>query len=296
MAIRVLHYSDVHVDVPLGQLPWRSMWNKRLLGAANLYLRRRARFAHAREKLAALAELAAAEEIDLVVSTGDFTALGTHPELQAAREAIDGLTAAPMGMCAVPGNHDVYLPDAILDRRFQRYFGEFMLTDMPELQTDGVFPYVRLFGTELAVVGVNSARPNPQLWRSSGRTPQAQIEGLHAVLSDPRVAGRFVLLLTHYAPRRPDGSHDSYTHGLENADELLGACGAMVRGALLHGHIHHRMHVRAMGVPIFGAGSTTDAGREGLWVFEVEPGQTRVIPGHFRDGRYALEPESAVHL
>ena len=49
--MRVLHLSDVHVTVPLWQLPWRQMLNKRFIGAANLALRRGRHFAQARQKL-----------------------------------------------------------------------------------------------------------------------------------------------------------------------------------------------------------------------------------------------------
>src|ERR1041385_5879231 len=54
-AMRVLHFSDVHVGVPLSALPLRDMLGKRLLGAANLVLRRQRLFRDAREKLGALA-------------------------------------------------------------------------------------------------------------------------------------------------------------------------------------------------------------------------------------------------
>ena len=50
--LRVLHFSDVHVDFPLRAMPWRQMLNKRLLGGANLALRRRQHFIEARTKLA----------------------------------------------------------------------------------------------------------------------------------------------------------------------------------------------------------------------------------------------------
>ena len=77
--MRVLHLSDVHVSVPLGRMPWHQMANKRLLGALNLALRRGRQFAHSREKLAALAEFSVAQSVDLVIVTGDYTALGTEP-------------------------------------------------------------------------------------------------------------------------------------------------------------------------------------------------------------------------
>ncbi len=47
------------------------------------------------------------------------------------------------------------------------------------------------------------------------------------ILADPRVAGRFVFVLIHYAPRRADGSPDQRLHGLENADDFLAASQAI---------------------------------------------------------------------
>jgi len=61
--IRVLHLSDVHVDVPFAQMPTRELLNKRLLGAANLVLRRGPHFAQARDKLATLARFAERQSV-----------------------------------------------------------------------------------------------------------------------------------------------------------------------------------------------------------------------------------------
>ena len=58
---------------------------KRLLGGANMLLRRRRLFAKARPKLAALARFADREHIDVALCTGDYTGLGTMPELEQAR-------------------------------------------------------------------------------------------------------------------------------------------------------------------------------------------------------------------
>jgi 3',5'-cyclic AMP phosphodiesterase CpdA len=292
--IRVLHVSDVHVDVPVWRMPLREMLGKRAIGAANLVLRRHRHFHDAREKLAALARFACDQNVDVVICTGDYTALGTAVELDAARSAIDPLVrAGRRGYVTVPGNHDLYMPDTVRDGRFERAFGALLTSDLPELASGDGWPRVRLFDDQLAVLSVNSARPNPQPWRSSGRIPDEQLRALAAALRDPRVVGRNVMIATHYAPRRPDGTPDRWSHGLENADALLAICAQTPRCAILHGHIHWRFHLP--GPPmLFGSGSTTHAGREGLWLYELEQMSGSAIPGAYRDGAYRLDEEARV--
>ncbi len=296
--IRVLHFSDVHVDLPLSSLPWTTWLGKRALGGANHALRRRKYFVDAVDKLAALAEFAQEQAIDLALCTGDYTILGTAPELDLAARAVEPLTRRPLGFATVPGNHDVYLGDSVREQRFEKHFAKWMRSDRPELATDGLFPFVRLFGEDLAVVGVSSARPNPEPWRSSGRVPDAQLGGLSRVLADPAIRERFVIVMTHYAPRLWNGRPDSMTHGLENADALLAAIAELPRGCLIHGHVHRRFALREPGVRpmLLGAGSTTQAGREGLWVIEVGADGAWASPGTFREGRYVLEESGRLSL
>lgn len=291
--LRLLHFSDVHVDMPFGQLPLRSMFNKRAMGAANLLLRRAKRFAGATRKLEQLAEFAREQHVDGLLCTGDYTVLGTEPEFRAARAAMEPLIALDLPFATVPGNHDVYMPDARRDRRFERHFGTWTRTDCPELSTQAGWPWVRLLGDTVAAVGINSARPNPQPWRSSGRIADGEMQQLEVILADPRLRDRFVLVLTHYAPRRPDGSPDTKSHGLENAEDLLATCRKHSHIAVLHGHIHRRLALEEGGVHLLGAGSTTDLGREGLWMFEIDGHGVRARPGGFHEGRYKLTSDPA---
>ncbi|MCA9609369.1 MAG: metallophosphoesterase [Myxococcales bacterium] len=276
--MRVLHLSDVHVDVPFAAMPaggWA--YPKRWLGGANLALRRKRRFRDAAEKLRILADFRREMDVDLVVCTGDYTALGTEAELRAARLAIAPLTDAPLGFATIGGNHDVYVPDAV--GRFERIFAD--------LLDPGPWPKVRIVDDTVAIVALDSTRPNPQPWRSSGRIPDPQLAALPKVLEG--LGDRFVFVITHYAPRLADGRPDRFTHGLTNADALLTAC-AELKGAILHGHVHRRYRVRVPGVvpELFCAGSTTEAGHEGFWLYEVEGGTLRATPGGYRDGRYVL--------
>ncbi len=285
--MRILHFSDVHVDVPASEIPFRDWLGKRLVGGLNHALRRRPHFARSREKLAELARFAEAERIDLALGTGDFTILGSEAELSAAERAVAPLADRPRGLVVLPGNHDLYLPDGVREARFDRHFARWMTTDCDDLATEGGWPRVRLF-PGCAIVLVSSARPNPEPWRSSGRVPEAQLAGLRRAIVDSRLRDRFVIVATHYAPRKANGQPDAALHGLENADALLEALRGIDRGCLVHGHIHrhYRLDLPGVRTPILCAGSTTQEGHEGLWILDVDgAGNATATPGHWENGR-----------
>lgn len=297
--MRVLHFSDVHLREPAGAVPLRDWLGKRLIGGANLLLGRRHAFDDAPAKVRALDTFRREQDVDLVICTGDYTALGTRGEIQLAREAVEPLTRAPLGYVHVPGNHDLYALDVLRQKRFREHFGDTLATDLPEHLVDGgPWPIVRFAGDDVAVVAVNSARPNPRPWRSNGRIPDEQIEALGRVLADERVRGRFVFVITHYAPRLENGEPDKRLHGLVNADAFLEACRDVSPGAILCGHVHWRYSVRIDGVKprIFCAGSATKEGAEGLWVFDVEAGRARATPGRWDGDRYVVVEDEAVDV
>ncbi|MCB9591914.1 MAG: metallophosphoesterase [Sandaracinaceae bacterium] len=277
--MRVLHVSDLHFDVPFSAMPaggWA--FPKRWLGGANLALRRKRRFRDAADKVRELGRLCGELNVDLVICTGDYTALGTEPEILNARDAVTPITQTPLGFVTVPGNHDVYVADSV--GHFERIFGD--------LLDPGPWPKVRIVDDTVAVVALDSARPNPQPWRSSGRIPDEQIAALPGVLES--LGDRFVFVITHYAPRLADGQPDRFSHGLLNADALLAACSSM-RGAILHGHVHRRYRVRIPDLTpeLFCAGSSTEAGREGFWLYELgDDGSFSATQGGYEDGAYVL--------
>lgn len=285
--MRILHFSDPHLDPDLSGVPMSEWPGKRLIGAANLILNRRKHFDQVDEKISALDRFRQEQGVDLVLCTGDYTVLGTEPELERARKVIEPLTQAPEGFITVPGNHDLYMPDAVKDQRFDRIFGDLM--------GEGPWPRVRLFRDDVAVIGVNSARPNPQPWRSSGRVPDDQVEGLSRILEQPDMQDRFVIVMTHYAPRLDSGKPDSNSHGMTNAEAFLEACRPIRTGAILCGHIHRRYQVQVPNVaaPIFCAGSVSQNGREGLWLFDIESGSARAVPGKWGGEQYELEADQA---
>ena len=289
--MRILHFSDIHLDPDLRHMP-RSCWTrKRLLAGVNLVLRRRRYFGESEAKVATLPRFCEEQNVDLVIFSGDYAAMGTQPELREARRVVEPLMHRPQGYVNVPGNHDLYLPDTVRGGWFEESFGDTLWSDLEGVSTDGPWPLVRLVDDDVAVVAVNSSRPNPPILRSSGRIPTVQLEALARLLADPRLRDRFLFVVTHYAARLPDGSRDSAAHGLENADELLGAVRGLKRGALLRGHVHHnyRLEMGEGEPPLFNAGSATYAGREGLWLFELEGKEGRAIRGRWTGRSYSLD-------
>lgn len=294
--MRLLHVSDLHLEDGFSQVPLSRFLNKRTIGWFNLRLRRAKYYRDAADKVRALARFIESERIDAVLCSGDYTALGTPQELAFARRTVAPLTGAPHGFVTVPGNHDVYLEDSL--GVFAREFSELLTSDLPELQVDGHWPLVRFVGDEIAVVCVDSARPNPPVLRSSGRIPDVQLTALSSALSHPKVRDRFVIVMTHYAPRLVSGRPDTPSHGLENADAFLDVCNAAERGIIIHGHVHKRFTVRVpeSDLRLCGAGSTTQAGREGLWMYEIDESQALGTPGTFVGEDYELLPSESVDL
>jgi hypothetical protein len=147
------------------------------------------------------------------------------------------------------------------------------------------------------VVGVNSSKPNPNPFRSSGFVPPVQLEALSRVLADARLAERRVIVMTHYGVLRRDGHPDTPSHGLENADAFVRACKR--RGVMIaHGHIHGRYCHPPLGDRpwIFCAGSATQREREGIWLYEVDGARILAIPGGFFAGEYVLSRSEALEV
>jgi len=269
-------------------VPLRDWAGKRLIGGANLLLGRGRLFDDVPRKIEALARFARDEAADAAVCTGDLSALGTNAELAEARAGVEPFFEAPLGFVCLPGNHDLYTRSVVRERRFEQYFSDGLMSDMPDLCTDGPWPVVRLLGDLAAVIAVNSARPVLP-WRSSGRIPEAQLEGLRTILALPEVRRRFVFIATHYAPVRADGSPDTPLHGLENADAFLDICAGVQRGAILCGHIHHAFRY-AIPPDVFCGGSATMDGREAAWWFEIGESGTTVRPVRWDGSAWSLDP------
>src|SRR5688500_2495733 len=122
-AVRLAHFSDVHLTAkPLGFRP-RDWVSKRFTGWLNVRVMGRGRsFKHAPAAAAALVRALKDRRLDALVFSGDATGLGFESEFVAAAHALgvrdDGLPPA----VAVPGNHDYYTRRAVRESLFEQYF------------------------------------------------------------------------------------------------------------------------------------------------------------------------------
>jgi 3',5'-cyclic AMP phosphodiesterase CpdA len=269
--MRILHLSDVHMQIDYHRAKWGPLgWRRWAALVEMLGMRRSARYERAQETLRVLAREPARLGVDHTVLSGDLTAMGLDDEFVMARQALGSLAEDERIFSVIPGNHDVYAYDSWDEQRFQKHFGHLLKSDWPEYCREGPYPYVRTLGDQALVVGLTSARVPLSPGIAAGWMGRAQLDGLARLLADPRVGDRMVFVAVHHAPANPRGRPDIPTHALYGARELLELLPGE-RFAVLYGHIHHRYWHKSDGKKphLFCAGSSTEKGDEGYWLYEV---------------------------
>src|SRR5213078_1349860 len=119
-ALKILHFSDPHVQLPRWrQRSLRELGPLRALATVELWKGRGRDYDDAFEKLKAIARDADALKADLVICTGDLTQLAMEEEFALAREAL-----APLGdrLVSIHGNHDRYPLQGMSNRLYEVYF------------------------------------------------------------------------------------------------------------------------------------------------------------------------------
>jgi len=289
--LRILHFSDIHIDIQIRHMHWKKWFSKRAVGAINLLRGRSKYFDDAEIKMEAMVRFKEENAIDLVINTGDYTALGLEQELKIAKELMEPLMMPPQNYITVPGNHDIYVHEGNSHYRFSEQFCSVLQNDLPEYCRGGHWPLIRLVGDNAAIIALNSARPNLLPWKSDGTIPDEQLEAFGKILKDKRLDGRFIFVVTHYAPRLANGHNDKKLHGLNNVEAFLHACKPIRSGAILCGHVHKTYRVRTHGVKseIFCAGSATMEGHEGAWLYELRKNQLEATPVKWDGEGYYLK-------
>ena len=287
----ILHFSDIHIGFSLKKLKPHTILNKRAIGIANLLRGRAKYFDDAILKIEALIRFKKRYDIDIVINTGDYTALGLEHELEIARECVEPLMHPLDRYITVPGNHDIYVLEANSHYRFSANFCNVLHSDMPQYCQKGHWPLIRLIGEDIAVIALNSSKPNPYPWRSDGHIPTIQLNALKKILQDDKIKDRFVFVITHYAPRLSDGKPDSKLHGLHNADDFLEICQDIKHGAILFGHIHktYRVKLDNLKSELFCAGSATMDTKEGAWMYEISNNQLNATQLYWDGKEYQLK-------
>lgn len=273
--MRILHCSDVHITGDYSRIPFLRLGWRRWIALMELkYGGRERAYRQARETLRQIVRDFHARGADHLILSGDLTAYALEEEFQGAREALGELADDPRRCTVIPGNHDVYTPGSHRSRRFERHFGQLIQSDLPEYCRDGAYPFVRLLGESVAVVGLISARVPRAPGFSHGWLGQEQLAGLRDLVSDARVRERAVVVVVHHAPLGHHGRPDRLMHGLRDRRALFRTIPGP-RFAVLHGHIHRRYHHPATPERphLFGAGSSTQGGHEGYWMIDVRDGK-----------------------
>jgi 3',5'-cyclic AMP phosphodiesterase CpdA len=273
--VRILHCSDVHVTLDYLKLPFFKLGWRRWIALGELKLGgRQAAYQEAGDTIRKIVRDFREVGADHLIVSGDLTAYALPGEFAGAKAALGELAEDPKRCTVIPGNHDVYTPGAYRDRRFEKTFAPLLDSDLPEYRREGIWPLVRLLGEDVAIVGLKSARVPAVPGMSFGVIGKRQLGGLRDAVNDERLKERAIVVVVHHAPLNRRGKRDKIHHGLADKDALF----RIARGprfAVLHGHIHQRYHHAATETRphLFGAGSSTQRGREGYWLIEVERGR-----------------------
>lgn len=268
--MRLLHVSDIHQQVDWRRRSWRSSGLQGLPGRVELHgFGRHARFAEAHVPWARILDDAQHHRADHVLLTGDLTAMGHPDELSRVHETLRPWLERGQ-LTVIPGNHDRYVER----HAFEDRFGAHLTSDLPEYADARGYPFVKLLGTSTALVGLDSTRVRGWGHYFVGRLGPLQLSSLARLLDDPRLRGRTIHVLVHHGPLSPDGRREWLESALIDGPALL----AVLHGRdvlLHHGHSHRRSWQRAQaGRPhLFGGGSSTEPGREGYWLLDVDDGQ-----------------------
>jgi 3',5'-cyclic AMP phosphodiesterase CpdA len=252
--VTIAHLTDVHLGPLTGFRP--RYWNlKRGLGYAN-WMRKR-RHAHLRRVLDRIVADVMAQAPDHIAVGGDLCNIGLPQEHEAGLRWLESL-GLPGLVSVVPGNHDNYCP-VERDAGVQRW-GAYMASDTqgaPLAGDERGFPFLRVVGGVVALIGVNSAVPTPpaMAW---GRVGEEQLARLAAVLDRGSEAGLFRLVVIHHPPLPGQASA---ARALKDAAALKAVLARHGAELVVHGHNHINMLGWLEGasglVPVVGAPSAS---------------------------------------
>ena len=287
---RILHFSDVHFPLSLDSVSLPEILRpKRILASANYFLRRRPKFIDANTKWAAFEEFYNSSEFDAVICSGDLSGMGMHGELDYAHHKLETISKHAH-FILLPGNHDLYLPEKNGSYFYEIFKDNITKSDIATSE-NSPYPLVKLINDNVAIVAINSAKPNTSLIRSSGHISVEQLTTLDKLLGKQELKTRHVIVATHYNA----DDEDTNLHGLENRKEFRAILAKHNCAMLVHGHIHKNQtyNVPDSSTKAFCAGSLTYKGRESFWIYNI--GEKNTTQAGSWDGtQYVLGKEQSI--
>ncbi len=234
--MRIAHISDIHLFC--GHcIRHESILNKRLIGLANWYLRRRRKMDF--RILNLLSEKMKEIKPDVLCITGDIVHLGFRGEFQRARKWLKGLRSiCPVKI--VPGNHDAYLSECIprIKRNFEDFFSIKGAGINGKAALEDIFPVVDVNEKSgVALIGLSTATPTG-LIHATGCLGKGQIQRLGGILKDLGQKDLFRVILIHHPPIHGCVSKRRSLIDLDELNKLVNKEGAEV---FLFGHSHKRL-------------------------------------------------------
>ncbi|HZL31089.1 MAG TPA: metallophosphoesterase [Pseudolabrys sp.] len=258
------HLSDVHL-APLPDPQWRELMGKRLTGYINW--RRKRRFVHDAGVLTRIVADLKRQAPDAIAVTGDIANIGLAQEYLNGREFLEGL-GAPPDVTFVPGNHDIYVPEAA--RFCARQWEPWMCDDGGK----SGFPFVRRRGP-VAIIGVNSGVPTAPFFATGCIGPK-QLTELAAQLKALKAEKLFRVVMIHHPPVSAAARHKR----LLDADAFRRVIATHGAELILHGHDHLRMlnwlvgpdgsRVPAVGVPSASAKPGMDHANAAYHLYNID--------------------------
>jgi 3',5'-cyclic AMP phosphodiesterase CpdA len=258
--VRIAHVSDVHL-LSLENTHLLDFANKRWTGGVNLALNRGRHYQTA--VFDALVDDVNALGIEEVACTGDVTNLAFESEFRFARERFGRFARGPAHVTCIPGNHDTYVASAA--GAFERIFADYCSSDAG-LAAGAPWPLVRVRG-DLAIVGLSTSEASPW-FLAYGTIGGAQLERFERALGDPRLQGKFRLVLVHHPPAGPYTR--KWTRHLRDHEAFARVLARTGADLVLHGHEHRDLSAELAGpggarIPVRGIQSGSyDPGAEAL--------------------------------
>ena len=263
--IRLAHFSDVHYTLGPFVNPRESLRGKRLASLFSYWLGgRRERFAESPARIAALLQDVDAAKVDHAICTGDLTAASLDEEFAGIAELFGARLQQPERFTVLPGNHDRYVANAVIERSFERRFASLC----PGAESG--FPFAKTIAPGVRVVVIDAARPTSFV-DASGLCGGAQRAALRELLAADTES--VTLVAMHYGLLRWTGSPDRRLHQMRDWKAVLGELDASpARIALiLHGHMHGAFTASSKRRTMVCAGSAIDLLVEcGYFLYEID--------------------------